>query len=98
MDTKVIKTMNETYKGRRIVCVEMNDPYPVPSGTEGTVTLVDSIGTIHVIWDNGSTLGLVPNEDKYRFVEENKRECKDSEFWGCHLFVNDKCGGCPVFL
>lgn len=36
----------------------MDDPHPVPSGTVGTVTCVDSIGQIHVDWDNGSTLAL----------------------------------------
>jgi hypothetical protein len=38
--------------------------------TQGTVDFVDDTGTIHVDWDNGSTLGLVPGEDQYRFVDE----------------------------
>ena len=99
LDSEVVKGMNHNYVGRRIICVEMNDPYnPVPSGTLGTVRVVDSCGTIHVSWDNGSTLGLVPDEDKYRFVDEKTKECSDPEFWGCSLFLFDKCEGCPKFL
>jgi len=99
MDYTDYRKQNETFKGRRIVCVEMNDKYnPVPSGTEGTVKHIDDTGTIFVKWDNGSTLGLVINEDKYRFVEEDTKKCSDPEFWGCSLFINDKCGGCPKFL
>lgn len=34
-------------------------------GDEGTVTLVDAVGTVHVTWDNGSRLGLIPGEDRW---------------------------------
>jgi hypothetical protein len=60
--------MDNKLKGKRVRCILMNDKYPVPSGTEGTVVYVDDIGTIHVKWDNGSTLGLVPKEDMYEFI------------------------------
>lgn len=84
--------------GRRIVCVEMTDPYPVPSGTKGTVRLVDGIGQIHVDWDNGRTLAIIPEMDRYRLIEEDTRKCTEPLFWGCNLFYNEKCLGCPKFL
>jgi len=62
------RQQNEVMKGKRIRCISMNDPNPVPSGTEGTVVNVDDVGTIHVKWDNGGGLGLVPNEDKYELI------------------------------
>lgn len=56
-------------KGTRVECVSMDDPFsPVPPGTKGTVTCVDDIGTIHVDWDNGSTLGLVCGKDSFHKV------------------------------
>jgi hypothetical protein len=58
-----IKTIK--LSGRRVRCDEMNDPQPVESGTLGTISHVDDMGTIHVNWDNGRTLGLVPEEDKF---------------------------------
>lgn len=57
-------------KNTRIVCLEMNDPHGVPAGTKGTVEHVDDMGTIHCIWDNGQTLGLLPNVDHYRKISE----------------------------
>jgi uncharacterized protein DUF4314 len=35
------------------------DPTPLPHGTEGTVQLVDDLGTVHVRWDNGISIGLI---------------------------------------
>ena len=60
--------LSEELKGKRIKCISMNDPHPIAEGTEGTVELVDDMGTIHVKWDNGSRLGLVPDEDKYELI------------------------------
>ena len=34
-------------------------------GTRGIVTLVDGFGTVHVAWDDGSRLGLIPGEDQW---------------------------------
>lgn len=62
------REQNIEYKGKRIRCIHMEDKFPVPDGTEGTVTSVDDVGTIHVKWDNGSTLGLVQGVDRYQFV------------------------------
>lgn len=58
-------------KGDKVKCIHMDDPYnPVPSGTTGTVIAVDSIGQIHVAWENGSGLALVPGVDSYEIMEE----------------------------
>lgn len=57
-------------RGLRVVCDSMEDPRPVPSGTVGTVLCVDDIGQIHVSWDNGSTLALLPGTDRYHVVGE----------------------------
>lgn len=41
----------------------MSDPYTdLRQGDRGTVTMVDDIGTVHVNWDRGSTLGVVFGE------------------------------------
>ena len=63
--------MDYSLKGKRIKLIKMNDPYPVPDGTLGTIDHTDGIGTIHVSWDNGSTLGVVPDSDKYEILENN---------------------------
>ena len=50
--------------GTRVKLVEMNDIQAPPIGTFGTVMYVDDIGTIHIKWDNGSTLGAAYPEDR----------------------------------
>lgn len=53
----------------RIVCDKMeDDPRPIKEGSIGTVTLIDGIGQIHVSWDNGRSLALVPGVDKYHTI------------------------------
>ena len=57
--------------GTRVKCLNMkDDPRPVPPGTEGTVMSVDDIGTIHTHWDNGSSLGLVPDVDTFIIISK----------------------------
>jgi len=59
----------EIWKGDRIELVSTSDPYTnLKPGDRGTVSLIDSQGTVHVQWDNGSTLGMVPGEDAFRVV------------------------------
>jgi hypothetical protein len=58
-------------KGTRIQLIEMgDDPRPIPPGTKGTVEFVDDMGQIHMKWDNGRTLALVPSEDRFIKIEE----------------------------
>ena len=57
--------------GTRIRLNSMSDPWsPVPDGTEGTVDMVDGIGQIHMKWDNGRTLALVPGEDSFSVIHQ----------------------------
>lgn len=50
-----------------MVLNHMEDPWsPVPAGTRGTVAAVDAIGQIHMKWDNGRSLALVPGADSFR--------------------------------
>jgi len=52
--------------GKRIRLEHCSDPYTrLRPGLEGTVSFVDDPGTVHVKWDDGSTLGLIPGEDRW---------------------------------
>ena len=63
----MVKFMQAQYPpGTRIRLNCMNDPYaPVIPGTEGVVDVVDDAGSIHMKWDNGRTLAIVPGEDSF---------------------------------
>jgi hypothetical protein len=71
MNNRTIQMYKEIYKkGTRIECISMDDPYsPIERGTKGTVVAVDDIGTIHMKWDNGRTLGLIYSEDTFVVIE-----------------------------
>ena len=64
----VERIRREFPKGTRVELVHMNDPYntTLTPGCRGTVIGVDSIGTIHVAWDCGSSLGVAYGEDSCR--------------------------------
>lgn len=62
--------MKDQLKDKRIELISTTDPYTeLKPGDLGTVDFVDDMGTIHITWDNGSQLGLVPGEDQYKIVE-----------------------------
>ena len=67
MDRKMVKFIQEQYPpGTRIRLNSMIDPYsPIPAGMEGIVDVVDDEGQIHMKWNNGRTLPLVPGEDSF---------------------------------
>ena len=46
----------------------MDDPQAPPSGTKGEVMFVDDIGQIHVKWETGSSLALIPSVDSFSKV------------------------------
>lgn len=54
--------------GSRIRLLQMdNDPYPIPVGTEGTITGVFE-KQISVDWADGRSLMLIP-EDRFEVIE-----------------------------
>ena len=49
--------------------VFMNDPYTIlKPGDQGTVIAVDDVGTVHIAWDRGSSLGAAYGEDRIRRI------------------------------
>ena len=62
--------MIENLKGKRVELLSTNDPYTtLKPGDRGTIEFVDDLGTVHISWDNGSKLGLVPREDQFKILD-----------------------------
>lgn len=57
--------------GEVVILEEMDDPQSPPSGTKGEILHVDSIGQIHVRWETGSGIALIPGIDKFRLGGKN---------------------------
>ena len=71
MRKETLQALREKYPtGCRVELISMNDDYntSLEPGEQGTVIHVDAIGTIHVEWDNGSSLGVVFREDACRRI------------------------------
>ena len=61
-----LQKLREKYPVGTVVVVDrMDDIQAVPAGTEGSVRIIDDVGTIHVKWRNGSGLGLIPGVDDF---------------------------------
>lgn len=68
---ETLSRLREEYpRGTRVELLEMKDPQAPPIGTRGTVIGVDSIGSIMVRWDNGSSLNVLYKEDSCKIVKE----------------------------
>ena len=76
-----VERIKEQYPvGTRIELISMDDPYtPVESGMMGTVVIVDGAGTLHMKWENGRTLGIVPGEDQFRVISKPAEETMESD-------------------
>lgn len=64
--TLIPNTMDTTLQGRRVRLIRMgDDPNPIQPDTMGTILWTDGIGQIHVNWDNGRRLALIPSVDEF---------------------------------
>jgi hypothetical protein len=57
--------------GQRVRLVKLDDKWSqLKPGTEGMITMVDSVGTRHVEWESGHRLGVIPGEDRWEVLED----------------------------
>ena len=63
------KLRKEYPAGTKVELICLEDPYrEIPAGTIGTVEFVDDAGQIHMKWQTGSCLALIPGVDSFRKV------------------------------
>lgn len=70
-DEKRIEALKNKYPlGTIVECIEMKEMYsPVPTGTRGVIYAIDDIGSIHTHWENGSSLALLEDIDRFKIVK-----------------------------
>mgnify|MGYP000012274108 FL=1 len=76
-----VERLRQRYpEGTHICLDQMNDdPFPVESGTFGKVDHVDDIGTVHCVFDNGRTLGVIPGVDDFHVIREESEQTEEEE-------------------
>ena len=78
-------------KGNRVEMVKMaDDPAPIEPGEKGTVNHIDDIGQIHVDWDNGRRLAIVPEVDQFKLITEKKSNKEESSHSEYQTYFKDK--------
>ncbi len=86
--------MTEGKPTRRVRLIYCDDAYSSnPAGLEGTVVLVDNTGTLHVHWDNGSILGLIPDKDRWEEITSTDNACPS-----CDARSGERCSDSGVFV
>lgn len=67
-------------KGTKIKCIKLEDSFnPIPSGTVGSVEYVDDANQIHMNWENGSSLALIPELDEFEIIERKPKHKSKNE-------------------
>jgi hypothetical protein len=66
----VLYFRKEYPKDTRVQLLEnLEDTRPILKGEKGTAMHVDDCATIHVKWDNGRMLGLIPETDFFTKIK-----------------------------
>ena len=61
--------VDEIKIGTTLELVEMQGEKQMPKGLRGVVTHIDDAAQIHVRWQNGSSLAIIPEIDKFMVVQ-----------------------------
>ncbi len=72
INQKAMKIAQKYPPGTKVILNHMDDIQAPPPGTRGTVTSVDDMGQIHVNWESGGSLALIPGVDSFKVVKEKK--------------------------
>jgi len=69
---EIIDALRHQYHaGSRVILEFMDDPAAPPTGTEGKVIMVDDVGTVHIAWQTGSSLGIAYGADRCRRIDDD---------------------------
>ena len=55
--------------GTKVELIEMQGEQQMPKGLRGVVTHIDDAAQIHVKWQNGSSLAIIPEVDKFVIIK-----------------------------
>lgn len=74
-DTRKNRSHAERYPpGTEVTLNSMEGESHMPPGLKGKVDMVDDAGQIHVNWENGSSLALVPGVDSFHITDLPRAE------------------------
>ena len=79
-DARKIEMLKQRYQPGTKVCLDhMDGEGQMPAGLKGTVLFVDDIGQIHVGWENGRSLALNTDVDRFHRIGAPKKKREKGE-------------------
>lgn len=66
-------------EGTCVVLEDMEGEQGMPDGLKGNVSFIDDAGQIHVNWENGRSLALIPGVDSFHITGESNRQRRRHE-------------------
>ena len=60
--------------GTRIQLDHMEGERDMPDGLQGVVKHIDDQGQLHMAWQNGRSLALIPNEDRFHIIQPEQKQ------------------------
>ena len=75
---KQVEQLRKQYPEGTRLCLDFMDETGMPSGLQGTVSFIDDAGQIHMHWENGRSLALIPSEDSFHRADGSAKEVQKS--------------------
>lgn len=73
-EQKLAELRDKYPNGTRVKLLKtMDDMQPIKAGEIGEVDYIDDAGSIHMLWDNGSTLALIEEVDLFEIVSKPEK-------------------------
>lgn len=76
---KQVEQLRKRYPEGTRLCLNFMDEAGMPPGLQGTVAFIDDAGQIHMHWENGRSLAIVPGVDSFHRVDGPAKEAPKSE-------------------
>lgn len=76
-DERKVEWLRKQYPEGTLVCLKFMDEQGMPGGLKGRVNHVDDAGQIHVSWENGRGLALIPGVDSFHKIGEMQSKKKE---------------------
>lgn len=72
MPKKLLDFLRDQFPlGSRIMLTKMEaDSQPLPPGSTGTLNHIDEAGQLHILWDNGISMALMPGADRFQILPQ----------------------------
>jgi len=60
--------------GTHLQLDHMEGEHDMPDGLQGVVKHIDDQGQLHMAWQNGRSLALIPNEDQFHIIQPEQKQ------------------------